>query len=107
MAKTGKNQTDLDSGLLTEEKEEIKEPGFYNIYLHNDDYTTMEFVVNILVNIFHKTMDEATKVMYIVHKEGRAVAGVYTKEIAETKINQVSKLARQNQYPLKVTMEKK
>jgi len=81
------------------------EPKQYLVYLLNDDYTSMDFVIDVLMNIFHKSYQEAEKVMLDVHKKDRGVCGVYTYEVAETKVMQVSKLAREQGFPLKATME--
>ena len=85
---------------------EVAEPKMYQVLLHNDDYTTMEFVVNILMTVFHKTADQATNIMLAVHKRGKGIAGVYPHEIAETKVAQVMDFARRHQHPLQCTMEK-
>lgn len=82
-----------------------KKPKLYKVILHNDDYTTMEFVVHILQKIFHKNHAEATHIMLYVHRKGRAVVGVYTYDVAETKVTQVTELARESGYPLLCTME--
>lgn len=96
-------------GHLTEEKTEIRtgKPALYNVFLLNDDYTTMDFVVHILATIFRKNLTEATQIMLHVHKKGIGLAGVYPREIAETKVGSVHKLARENEFPLKCIMEKK
>ena len=73
--------------------------------LHNDDYTTMEFVVMVLVTVFAKNSDEATRIMLNVHHQGIGIAGVYTREVAETKVAIVHRLARRHQFPLKCTLE--
>ena len=78
----------------------------YRVLLHNDDYTTMEFVVEILVHIFHKTIEDATRIMLNVHEKGLGVCGVYTFEVAETKVDTVHSIARDHGYPLKCSMEK-
>ena len=78
----------------------------YKVLLLNDDYTPMEFVVHILERIFHKSGGEATQIMLHVHQKGIGVCGVYTYEIAETKVNQVVDIARRNRHPLQCTMEK-
>ena len=93
----------------TEEKTELKtgKPSRYNVFLLNDDYTTMDFVVNILNRIFGKNITEATQIMLQVHKKGVGLAGVYPKEIAETKVEAVHRMARDNEFPLKCIMEKK
>ena len=100
-----KNKSDLQEDTLTRDREELKEPPLYKVILHNDDYTTMDFVVMILEEIFHKSTDDATRIMLNVHNEGRGVAGVYTREIGETKVAAVHRLARKNQYPLKCSLE--
>ena len=78
----------------------------YRVLLHNDDYTTMEFVVEILVHIFHKTIEDATRIMLNVHEKGIGVCGVYTYEVAETKVDTVHSIARDHGFPLKCSMEK-
>ncbi len=83
----------------------IKRPSLYRVILLNDDYTTMEFVVEVLVSIFHKSAAEATKIMLDVHEKGKGVVGIYTYDIAYTKIAQVEELARAQEYPLKAIME--
>ena len=80
-------------------------PRMYKVLLHNDDYTTMEFVVHILMNVFHHPEASAVEIMLNVHHKGMGVAGVYTYEIAETKVKKVIELARQNDYPLRCSME--
>jgi ATP-dependent Clp protease adaptor protein ClpS len=92
--------------VLTREDEKLKEPEQYLILLLNDDYTTMEFVVTVIMTVFHKPLPEATKIMLDVHKKGKGTVGIYSYDIAVTKINQVHQLARQNGFPLKCTMEK-
>ncbi len=93
----------------TEEKTELKigKPSHYNVFLLNDDYTTMDFVVNILKRIFGKNLTEATQIMLQVHKKGVGLAGVYPRDIAETKVEAVHKMARDNEFPLKCIMERK
>ncbi|MEW6107662.1 MAG: ATP-dependent Clp protease adapter ClpS [Nitrospirota bacterium] len=92
-------------GLEVKEKQQIKSPPFYRVFLLNDDYTTMDFVVHILEKVFHKNPVEATQIMLHVHKNGKGLAGVYSREIAETKIVAVHELARQHEFPLKCSME--
>jgi ATP-dependent Clp protease adaptor protein ClpS len=91
---------------LEERAVETKEPEEYRVFLLNDDFTTMEFVVSVLMTIFHKTLPEATKIMIDVHRKGRGIVGEYCYDIAATKINQVHILARQMGFPLRCTMEK-
>ncbi|MCP4745393.1 MAG: ATP-dependent Clp protease adapter ClpS [Desulfobacteraceae bacterium] len=95
----------------TEESEvktrhDVDEPSMFKVLLHNDDYTTMEFVVQILMLVFKKTIEESTRIMLNVHQKGVGLCGVYTYEIAETKVETVNRLARENGHPLKCTMEK-
>lgn len=78
----------------------------YKVLLHNDDYTTKAFVVEILIVIFNKSIDEATRLMWQVHRNGSGVCGVFPYEMAETKINLVTRVARENGFPLKSSMEK-
>ncbi len=98
---------DGDTGVATEtkKKEKLSRPKLYKVLFHNDNYTTMEFVVAVLKEVFHKSESDAFSIMMNVHKNGLGVAGVYTFEVAETKINQTHELARQHEYPLKLTME--
>jgi len=83
----------------------IDHPPMYKVILHNDDYTPMDFVIEILMKIFHKSLDEAEDLMWRVHTQGKAVCGVYVKDIAATKVEQVKRLARTNGFPLLATME--
>lgn len=85
--------------------EELKEPSNYKVLFHNDDYTTQEFVTEVLVDIFHKNYKEAETLMIKVHTEGKAVVGSYSYDIALTKVNHTTKLARSQDFPLRVTME--
>ncbi|MRI58685.1 MAG: ATP-dependent Clp protease adapter ClpS [Epsilonproteobacteria bacterium] len=89
----------------TKEITELKEPKKYKVFLLNDDYTTMDFVVDVLCDVFHKSYEEAVNIMLTIHKQGKGLCGVYTYEIAETKVDQVHRLARAHQFPLKATME--
>lgn len=98
------NEENLDTGLL--EKSEVKEPSFYKVILLNDDFTPMDFVTHVLQKFFHKTTEEAQQVMLDVHKKGAGVAGVFSFEVAETKVFLTNNLSKQNKYPLKCTMEK-
>ncbi len=94
-----------EGSVLTDEIVEVKEPQLYKVLLHNDDYTTMEFVISILENVFHRSTNDATQIMLNVHNEGVGIAGVYTKEICETKISVVHQLAKKNEFPLRCSME--
>ncbi len=91
--------------LLTESKQKLKKPPLFKVILHNDDYTTMEFVVFVLKHIFNKSEEEANRVMMNVHQQGIGVAGVYTYEIAEAKVEKVTDLAQTREFPLLCTME--
>ncbi len=91
---------------VSSSREKVKEPPLFKVLLHNDDYTTMEFVVELLVTIFQKSFEEATRIMLNVHKSGLGVCGIYTYEIAETKVETVYQLARERGFPLKSSMEK-
>ena len=95
-----------EGGVATKERQQIQQPSLYKVLLHNDDYTTMDFVVMILETVFHKNTDEATRIMLNVHHQGLGIAGVYTREIGETKVAAVHRLARKNQFPLKCSLEK-
>ena len=97
---------DRQEDNISEIDEETTEPPDYKVLLHNDDYTTKAFVVEILTMIFNKSLEEATHLMWYVHKNGIGVCGIYPLEVAETKINQGRTLARENGFPLKLTMEK-
>ena len=88
-----------------EDNIEISEPGEYKVLLHNDNYTTMEFVVTVLKSVFHKSNEEANQIMINVHKKGIGVCGIYTQEIAETKVYIVNQMATHNNFPLKCSME--
>lgn len=91
--------------VITKDEIETREPRLYKVLLHNDDYTTMEFVISILETVFQKSTPDATKIMLNVHHEGVGVAGIYTKEICETKITVVHQLAKKNEFPLRCSME--
>ena len=91
---------------ISEIDEETTEPPDYKVLLHNDDYTTKAFVVDILVVVFNKSLEEANHLMWYVHKNNIGVCGIYPLEVAETKIDQVTTLARENGFPLKLTLEK-
>ncbi len=94
------------TGALTLTRTRTKKPSMYKVLMLNDDYTPMEFVVDVLQRIFQKTRDEATQVMLHVHQKGVGICGVYTYEIAETKVTQTVDYARKNQHPLQCTLEK-
>ena len=92
--------------VTSKTKNEVREPSMYKVLLHNDDYTTMEFVVEILVLVFHKSAEESMRIMLNVHQKGLGLCGVYTYEVAETKVDTVHTMAREKGFPLKCAMEK-
>ncbi|WP_300395198.1 ATP-dependent Clp protease adapter ClpS [Henriciella sp.] len=102
---SGPSRTD-GTGLATETRVKTKKPSMYRVLLLNDDYTPMEFVVFVLEQFFNKSREQATRIMLHVHQKGVGVCGVYTFEVAETKVAQVMDLARRNEHPLQCTMEK-
>ena len=95
---------DLD--IMSDEDEETREPDMYRVVLHNDHYTTMDFVVEVIIKVFHIPVLEATQIMMDVHRKGRGLVGVYTRDIAETKCARVLHMAREREFPLKCTVEK-
>ena len=100
------DEGDGKSGTATLTKPKTKKPSMYKVLMLNDDYTPMEFVVHVLERFFGKSQEDATRIMLHVHNHGVGICGVYTYEIAETKVTQVVDFARQNQHPLQCTMEK-
>lgn len=86
-------------------KIKVKKPKLYKVVMHNDDFTTMEFVVSVLVNIFNKEIAEANKIMLDVHKVGQGIAGIYSYDIAMTKVGIVMSLAKEEGFPMKLTIE--
>ena len=94
------------TGVVVKATPKTKKPSMYKVLMLNDDYTPMEFVVHILERFFNKNREEATRIMLLVHRRGVGVCGVYTYEVAETKVTQVMDFARQHQHPLQCTLEK-
>jgi ATP-dependent Clp protease adaptor protein ClpS len=94
-----------DAQLEIESELKLQYPKKYKVYLLNDDYSTMDFVIDVLMGIFHKSYEEAEKIMLEVHKKERGLCGVYTHEIAQTKVMQVTRKAKENGFPLRATME--
>ena len=92
-----------DAGV--QQKPRLQEPKLFRVVLHNDNYTTMDFVVKVIVSIFHKPAAEATRIMLDVHKKGHGIVGVYTWDIASTKVAQVHQMARQSEFPLRASCE--
>ncbi len=102
-----RRETEREHGVVTQTrpKEQLKKPRLYKVLLHNDDYTTMEFVVWVLMSIFHHDESTATGIMLHVHTNGIGVAGVYTRDVAETRATKVETLARGYEFPLRCTIE--
>ena len=100
------SKTDIATDKRTRSRQRVQEPPLYRVLLHNDDYTTMEFVVEILMVVFKRSMEDATRIMLNVHRNGIGVCGTYPYEIAETKVEMVEALARASDFPLKCSMEK-
>jgi ATP-dependent Clp protease adaptor protein ClpS len=96
---------ETEEQVSSEIRDETREPSMYRVLLHNDDYTTMEFVVEVLMYVFNKSPESAAKIMMNVHQEGIGVCGLYTLEVAETKVDTVHNLARESGYPLRCSME--
>jgi ATP-dependent Clp protease adaptor protein ClpS len=107
MSENGKHgEEGPGTGVVVKAKPKTKKPSMYKVLMLNDDYTPMEFVVHILERFFNKNRSEATRIMLHVHRRGVGVCGVYTYEVAETKVTQVMDFARQHQHPLQCTLEK-
>lgn len=94
-----------DDAVIAKPKAKVKRPSFYRVVLLNDDYTPMDFVVKVLENIFHKSHEDAVSTMLQVHQKGAGLCGVYTFDVAETKVDQTLYLAQQHEYPLQCVME--
>jgi ATP-dependent Clp protease adaptor protein ClpS len=94
-----------DAAVLPEAEKKLQKPRLFKVLLHNDDYTTMEFVVMVLQSVVRHSEPEAVQIMLQVHQQGVGVAGIYSYEIAETKASKVTELARQNEFPLRATVE--
>ena len=95
-----------ERGVAVKTRVKTKKPSMYKVLMLNDDYTPMEFVIHVLESFYNKAHEEATQIMLHVHQKGVGTCGVYTYEIAETKVNQTMDLAQQNQHPLQCTIEK-
>jgi ATP-dependent Clp protease adaptor protein ClpS len=102
---TGPRDPRRDEDVEVEERQKPAVPKRYNVIFHNDDYTTMEYVVEVLRGFFHKSETEALHIMLTVHKKGKAIAGVYPRDVAETKVGEVMRDAREHGHPLLVTAE--
>ena len=101
-----RKNNDLEDGVLVKTRPKTKKPSMFKVLLLNDDFTPMDFVVLVLEKYFAKTAEEAIEVMLQVHQDGVGLCGVYTYEVAETKLSQVMTLAKQNEHPLQCTIEK-
>jgi ATP-dependent Clp protease adaptor protein ClpS len=102
----GKGKDGTGTGIVTKTRPKVKKPSLYKVLLLNDDYTPMEFVVHILEKFFAKNREDAVEVMLHVHRHGVGICGVFTYEVAETKVAQVIEFSRRHQHPLQCTMEK-
>ena len=102
----GKGKNGTGTGIVTKTRAKVKKPSLYKVLLLNDDYTPMEFVVHILEKFFAKNREGAVEVMLHVHRHGVGICGVFTYEVAETKVAQVIEFSRRHQHPLQCTMEK-
>lgn len=102
----GGDDSENETGVATKTRTKPKKPSQYKVLLLNDDYTPMEFVVMVLKRFFSMDLEQATRVMLHVHQKGVGVCGIFTYEVAETKVNQVMDFAKQNQHPLQCTLEK-
>jgi ATP-dependent Clp protease adaptor protein ClpS len=102
----GRGPGDPNTGVATRTRPKTKQPSMYRVLMLNDDYTPMEFVVLVLEKLFAKSYEEAVRIMLHVHNHGVGVCGIFTFEVAETKVAQVVEFARQNQHPLQCTLEK-
>lgn len=105
--KAGRGDSDNGTGVATRTKPKTKKPSLYRVLLLNDDFTPMEFVVHVLERFFSKNRDQATQIMLHVHNHGVGECGIFTFEVAETKVTQVMDFARKHQHPLQCVMEKK
>jgi len=97
--------TGIEESVSSDIRDELLEPPMYKVFLLNDDYTTMDFVVEVLMFVFQKSLEEATQIMLNIHKRGMGLCGIYSFEIAETKVDTVHTFARERDFPLKCTME--
>ncbi|WP_394174543.1 ATP-dependent Clp protease adapter ClpS [Thalassotalea litorea] len=100
-----KELNDTDSVVEEQQREKIKRPSMYRVIILNDDYTPMDFVVEVLSKFFNMDTDQATQIMLTIHYKGKASCGIFTAEVAETKVDQVCRFARKHEHPLMCTME--
>lgn len=106
MAGNGDLENSFQGDILEDTEQEIKEPEMYLVVLHNDHFTTMDFVVEVIIQVFHKSAGEAAKIMLDVHRKGKGHVGIYPFDIAATKVSQVRQMAKKAEFPLRCTMEK-
>ncbi|NPU83523.1 MAG: ATP-dependent Clp protease adapter ClpS [Syntrophaceae bacterium] len=92
-------------GIDVEDEVDLREPRMFRVILHNDHYTTMDFVVEVLISVFHKPAAEATRIMLDVHRKGKGICGVYTYDIASSKVSLVHSMAKEREFPLRCSME--
>jgi len=102
----GQTGTEIEESVSSDIQDELLEPPMYKVFLLNDDYTSMDFVVEVLMFVFQKSLEEATQIMLNIHKRGMGLCGIYSFEIAETKVDTVHMLARERDFPLKCAMER-
>lgn len=102
----GNSAEQNEGAVITARKSRVAEPPMYKVLLHNDDYTSMDFVVMILEVVFHKERSEAARIMMNVHRQGVGVAGIFTRDVAETKVAVVHELALKSEFPLKCSLER-
>ena len=97
----------METNIVTKQKDKvkIKKPKNYKVVMYNDDYTTMEFVINILISVFNKKIAEAEKIMIDVHERGKGIAGIYSRDIALTKVSTAMSMAKEKGFPFKLTIE--
>lgn len=105
MGSANRPSVEDDSTTAVERARKTARPRRFAVVFHNDDYTTQEFVVMVLMQLFHKSVTEATQIMLQVHHKGAGVVGTYSREVAETKVDQTTELAREHGHPLKATIE--
>ncbi len=105
MAEDTKTNDNTQDELKLKPKPRLDEPKMYRVIMHNDHYTTMDFVIEVIMKVFNKSAAEATKIMLDIHKKGKGLCGIYTYDLAATKISIVHRMARQSEYPLKCSYE--
>ena len=99
------NDDFFDGEIKEKIEDQLKEPDMYRVLLHNDHYTTMDFVIEVLIKVFHKNIEDATRIMLDVHKKGKGMVGVFSYDIAKTKVSLVNQMSKSKEFPLKCTYE--